>query len=67
MQYNSKIEKNCPNICGYQFLIPLLQFESMRNTLISLFNYFNQFVPSQVSVYRYKNVRKDVRLGLKYI
>ncbi len=36
----------------------------MRNTSISLGNYFDQFVSSQVSAGRYKNVSEVVRAGL---
>ena len=39
----------------------------MRNTSISLGNYFDQFVSSQVSVGRYKNVSEVVRAGLRLL
>jgi len=39
----------------------------MKNTLISLGNYFEQFVNSQVSVGRYKNVSEIVRAGLRLL
>ena len=39
----------------------------MRNTSISLGNYFDQFVSTQVSVGRYKNVSEVVRAGLRLL
>jgi len=39
----------------------------MKNTSISLGNYFDQFVQSQVSVGRYKNVSEVVRAGLRLL
>jgi antitoxin ParD1/3/4 len=39
----------------------------MKNTSISLGNYFDQFVNSQVSVGRYKNVSEVVRAGLRLL
>jgi len=36
----------------------------MKNTSISLGNYFDQFVSNQVSVGRYKNVSEVIRAGL---
>ncbi len=39
----------------------------MKNTSISLGNYFDQFVSSQVSVGRYKNVSEVVRAGLRLL
>jgi antitoxin ParD1/3/4 len=39
----------------------------MRNTSISLGNYFDQFVSSQVSAGRYKNVSEVVRAGLRLL
>ncbi len=39
----------------------------MKNTSISLGNYFDQFVSSQVSVGRYKNVSEVIRAGLRLL
>jgi antitoxin ParD1/3/4 len=39
----------------------------MKNTSISLGNYFDEFVNSQVSVGRYKNVSEVVRAGLRLL
>jgi len=39
----------------------------MKNTSISLGNYFDQFVTSQVSVGRYKNVSEVIRAGLRLL
>jgi len=39
----------------------------MKNTSISLGNYFDQFVMSQVSVGRYKNVSEVIRAGLRLL
>lgn len=39
----------------------------MKNTSISLGNYFDQFVSSQVSTGRYKNVSEVVRAGLRLL
>jgi len=39
----------------------------MKNTSISLGNYFDQFVSSQVSAGRYKNVSKVIRAGLRLL
>jgi antitoxin ParD1/3/4 len=39
----------------------------MKNTSISLGNYFDNFVSSQVSVGRYKNVSEVVRAGLRLL
>ncbi|MCA1763387.1 MAG: type II toxin-antitoxin system ParD family antitoxin [Cryomorphaceae bacterium] len=38
-----------------------------KNTSISLGNYFDQFVSSQVSAGRYKNVSEVVRAGLRLL
>lgn len=39
----------------------------MKNTSISLGNYFDQFVGTQVSVGRYKNVSEVIRAGLRLL
>ena len=39
----------------------------MKNTSISLGNYFDQFVSGQVSVGRYKNVSEVIRAGLRLL
>ena len=39
----------------------------MKNTSISLGNYFDQFVQTQVSVGRYKNVSEVIRAGLRLL
>ena len=39
----------------------------MKNTSISLGNYFDQFESSQVSAGRYKNVSEVVRAGLRLL
>ena len=39
----------------------------MKNTSISLGNYFDQFVSSQVSVGRYNNVSEVIRAGLRLL
>ena len=39
----------------------------MKNTSISLGNYFDNFVSSQVSVGRFKNVSEVVRAGLRLL
>lgn len=39
----------------------------MKNTSISLENYFDQFVSSQVAVGRYKNVSEVIRAGLRLL
>lgn len=41
--------------------------KAMKNTSISLGNYFDQFVSSQVSVGRYKNVSEVIRAGLRLL
>jgi antitoxin ParD1/3/4 len=39
----------------------------MKNTSISLGNYFDEFVCKQVSVGRYKNVSEVIRAGLRLL
>jgi len=39
----------------------------MKNTSISLRNYFDQFVSSQIKVGRYKNVSEVIRAGLRLL
>jgi antitoxin ParD1/3/4 len=39
----------------------------MKNTSISLGNYFEQFVQTQVSAGRYKNVSEVIRAGLRLL
>lgn len=39
----------------------------MKNTSISLGNYFDQFVSSQVSIGRFKNVSEVIRAGLRLL
>ncbi|MFZ4545153.1 MAG: type II toxin-antitoxin system ParD family antitoxin [Saprospiraceae bacterium] len=39
----------------------------LKNTSVSLGNYFDQFVDSQVSAGRYKNVSEVVRAGLRLL
>lgn len=51
----------------YQFLVTLKKNNNMRNTSISLGNHFDQFVGSQVSVGRYKNVSEVIRAGLRLL
>lgn len=52
----------------YQFLVTLSKvIDKMKNTSISLGNYFDQFVSGQVSAGRYKNVSEVIRAGLRLL
>ena len=51
----------------YQFLVNLNTYQTMKNTSISLGNYFDQFVQTQVSAGRYKNVSEVIRAGLRML
>jgi antitoxin ParD1/3/4 len=44
-----------------------INIELMKNTSISLGNYFDQFVQKQVSTGRYKNVSEVIRAGLRLL
>jgi antitoxin ParD1/3/4 len=44
-----------------------LNYTPMKNTSISLGNYFDQFVQTQVSAGRYKNVSEVIRAGLRLL
>jgi antitoxin ParD1/3/4 len=48
-------------------LVFLTKILKMKNTSISLGNYFDNFVSSQVSVGRFKNVSEVVRAGLRLL
>ena len=39
----------------------------MKNTSVSLGNYFDQFVSNQVSAGRYKNVSEVIRAGIRLL
>ena len=39
----------------------------MKNTSVSLGNYFDEFVSSQISIGRYKNVSEVIRAGLRLL
>jgi antitoxin ParD1/3/4 len=43
------------------------RFKMSKNTSISLGNYFDQFIQSQVSAGRYKNVSEVIRAGLRLL
>jgi antitoxin ParD1/3/4 len=48
-------------------LVFLTKDIKMKNTSISLGNYFDNFLSSQVSVGRYKNVSEVIRAGLRLL
>lgn len=48
-------------------MVTLNKIVEMKNTSISLGNYFDQFVQTQVSVGRYKNVSEVIRAGLRLL
>ena len=53
----------------YQVLVAWIKRikQMKKNTSISLGNYFDQFVQSQVSAGRYKNVSEVIRAGLRLL
>ena len=48
-------------------MVTLNKVQKMKNTSISLGDYFDQFVSNQVSAGRYKNVSEVVRAGLRLL
>lgn len=48
-------------------MVNLNKQQTMKNTSISLGNYFDQFVQAQVSAGRYKNVSEVIRAGLRML
>ena len=48
-------------------MVNLNKLQEMKNTSISLGEYFDQFVSSQVSAGRYKNVSEVIRAGLRML
>ncbi len=68
MLYVDKLLLNKETRLGfYQFLVILIKKWKMKNTSISLGNYFDQFVQTQVSAGRYKNVSEVIRAGLRLL
>lgn len=52
----------------YQFLVTLIKkLKEMKNTSISLGSYFDEFVSSQITTGRYKNVSEVIRAGLRLL
>lgn len=51
----------------YRFLVNLSKIRKMKNTSVSLGNYFDQFVSSQIAAGRYKNVSEVIRAGLRLL
>ena len=45
----------------------LQNFKQMKNTSVSLGDYFDRFVQMQVSTGRYKNVSEVIRAGLRLL
>ena len=48
-------------------MVTLNKVRKMKNTSISLGNYFDEFVSSQISAGRFKNVSEVVRAGLRLL
>ncbi len=48
-------------------MVTLIKIKKMKNTSISLGNYFDQFVSNQVNAGRYKNVSEVLRAGLRLL
>lgn len=51
----------------YQFLVTLIKPFEMKNTSVSLGNYFDEFVQSQVAAGSYKNISEVIRAGLRLL
>ena len=48
-------------------MVTLIKIKKMKNTSISLGNYFDLFVSNQVNTGRYKNVSEVLRAGLRLL
>lgn len=48
-------------------MVTLNKVLTMKNTSISLGNYFDQFVQTQITTGRYKNVSEVIRAGLRLL